>query len=30
MLRPATMKELGFEYESFGRPDTVGVVAGGK
>ena len=28
MLRPATMKELGFEYESFGRPDTVGVIAG--
>jgi UDPglucose 6-dehydrogenase len=28
MLRPATMKELGFEYESFGRPDTVGVLAG--
>jgi len=28
MLRPATMKELGFEYESFGRPDTVGVTAG--
>lgn len=28
MLRPSTMKELGFEYESFGRPDTVGVIAG--
>lgn len=28
MLRPATMRELGFEYESFGRPDTVGVTAG--
>jgi UDPglucose 6-dehydrogenase len=28
MLRPATMKELGFEYESFGRPDTIGVPAG--
>jgi len=28
MLRPAEMKELGFEYMSFGRPDTVGVMAG--
>ncbi len=28
MLRPAEMKELGFEYESFGRPDTVAIGAG--
>jgi UDPglucose 6-dehydrogenase len=28
MLRPAEMKELGFEYMSFGRPDTVAVTAG--
>jgi hypothetical protein len=28
MLRPAEMRALGFEYMSFGRPDTVGVVAG--
>jgi UDPglucose 6-dehydrogenase len=28
MLRPAEMKELGFEYMSFGRPDTIAVVAG--
>jgi hypothetical protein len=27
MLRPAEMKELGFEYISFGRPDTVEVMA---
>ena len=27
MLRPAEMKDLGFEYMSFGRPDTVGVMA---
>ncbi|HEV2520758.1 MAG TPA: UDP-glucose/GDP-mannose dehydrogenase family protein [Candidatus Acidoferrales bacterium] len=27
MLRPAEMKELGFEYISVGRPDTVGVLA---
>ena len=28
MLHPAEMKELGFEYMSFGRPETVAVVAG--
>jgi len=28
MLRPAEMRELGFEYASFGRPDTVAVSAG--
>jgi UDPglucose 6-dehydrogenase len=28
MLRPAEMRDLGFEYESFGRPDIVGVIAG--
>jgi UDPglucose 6-dehydrogenase len=28
MLRPGEMKELGFEYMSFGRPDTVAVMAG--
>jgi UDPglucose 6-dehydrogenase len=28
MLRPAEMRELGFEYMSFGRPDTVAVMAG--
>jgi len=28
MLRPAEMKELGFEYVSFGRPDPVAVTAG--
>jgi UDPglucose 6-dehydrogenase len=28
MLRPAMMRELGFEYMSFGRPDTVAVMAG--
>lgn len=28
MLRPAEMRELGFEYVSFGRPDTVAVMAG--
>jgi UDPglucose 6-dehydrogenase len=28
MLQPAMMRELGFEYMSFGRPDTVAVVAG--
>jgi UDPglucose 6-dehydrogenase len=27
MLRPAEMKELGFEYMSFGRPDTIAVTA---
>jgi UDPglucose 6-dehydrogenase len=27
MLRPAEMRDLGFEYMSFGRPDTVGVMA---
>ena len=28
MLHPAMMRELGFEYMSFGRPDTVAVMAG--
>jgi len=28
MLQPATMRELGFEYMSFGRPDTLAVMAG--
>ena len=28
MLRPLEMKELGFEYMSFGRPDNVAVFAG--
>ncbi len=28
MLRPSEMKELGFEYMSFGRPDIVAVMAG--
>ena len=28
MLRPAEMRELGFEYVSFGRPDPVAVMAG--
>ena len=28
MLRPAEMRELGFEYMSFGRPDSVAVMAG--
>ena len=28
MLQPAAMRELGFEYMSFGRPDTVAVMAG--
>jgi UDPglucose 6-dehydrogenase len=28
MLRPAEMKEMGFEYMSFGRPDSVAVLAG--
>jgi hypothetical protein len=28
MLRPAEMKELGFEYVSFGRPDPVAMMAG--
>ncbi|HWF12936.1 MAG TPA: UDP-glucose/GDP-mannose dehydrogenase family protein [Candidatus Acidoferrales bacterium] len=28
MLRPAEMRKLGFEYMSFGRPDTVAVSAG--
>jgi UDPglucose 6-dehydrogenase len=27
MLRPAEMRELGFEYLSFGRPDPVAVMA---
>jgi hypothetical protein len=28
MLRPAEMKDLGFEYMSFGRPDPIPVMAG--
>src|ERR1700733_9119611 len=28
MLRPAEMRELGFEYMSFGRPDPAGLLAG--
>ena len=28
MLRPAEMRDLGFEYMSFGRPDTVAVTVG--
>jgi UDPglucose 6-dehydrogenase len=28
ILRPTEMKEMGFEYMSFGRPDTIGVLAG--
>ena len=28
MLRPAEMRELGFEYVSFGRPDAIAVPAG--
>ena len=28
MLRPAAMRELGFEYLSFGRPDPVALMAG--
>jgi hypothetical protein len=28
MLRPAEMKELGFEYVSFGRPDPFALMAG--
>ena len=28
MLRPAEMKELGFEYLSFGRPEMTAVTAG--
>jgi hypothetical protein len=28
MLRPAEMRELGFEYMSFGRPDIAVVSAG--
>ena len=28
ILRPVEMKEMGFEYMSFGRPDTIGVLAG--
>jgi UDPglucose 6-dehydrogenase len=28
MLRPAEMRQLGFEYMSFGRPDPVAAVAG--
>jgi UDPglucose 6-dehydrogenase len=28
MLRPAEMRELGFEYDSFGRPDNVAALAG--
>jgi UDPglucose 6-dehydrogenase len=28
MLRPAEMKELGFEYVSFGRPDPIALIAG--
>ena len=28
MLRPAEMRELGFEYLSFGRPDPAAVMAG--
>ena len=28
MLRPVEMRELGFEYMSFGRPDNVAVIAG--
>jgi len=28
MLRPSQMKELGFEYVSFGRPDPVALMAG--
>jgi hypothetical protein len=27
MLRPAEMRELGFEYLSFGRPENVAVMA---
>jgi hypothetical protein len=27
MLRPAEMRELGFEYVSFGRPDAIAVPA---
>jgi hypothetical protein len=27
MLRPAEMKALGFEYLSFGRPDSVAAIA---
>jgi hypothetical protein len=27
MLRPAEMRDLGFEYMSFGRPDVVAVTA---
>ncbi len=28
ILRPAEMREMGFEYMSFGRPDKIGVLAG--